>query len=913
MLSWQSLQYYLQFDRRWYETAERHRPAPAHLAAFRELVPDGWATRRRGLWFIADPPGRNTPAQGWKLHVTAAAGESEEVLRLALPVLFAHNVAFKFLIDPWSVELTSGKTFSRTASGKFITVYPADDAEFHAVGKELAEALEGRTGPYILSDRRWPGSTAVYYRYGGFAAIKRLRADGINDLMIATPDGTLVPDVRNPYFETPPWVTDPFPPEQAEEEEALNGRYVVTGALMFGNRGGVYLATDRETDAQVVLKEARPGVLVGRPGRAATEVLEKEYQVLSELADTGYYVKPLDFFHEAGHAFLVEEYVDGPHYSRNCIATNPVITGKLDGESLRTYYRTQRALWRQIAEAVAAAHRRGILLGDLSYTNVHITKDGRAVLLDLEAAVREGIDPHLGVHTIGLASPRLRATNRYDRANDWHCLGALIFSSVMVVNNTIGFHRPAQERFLDALTEDLALPAELASLIRDLTDPEAVDGDFDPDELLKRIDALPFDDPALWASPVPLTEPADRRYRDHEALPGLRDADLAATVEGIAAEIEAAADAQRADRLFPSNPLVHQTNPLSLAYGATGILYGLHRLRGSVPDRLLGWALAKDVDPAAYPPGLYLGQSGLAWAFDALGHPAVARALMASARRHPLRNALPGILHGTAGHGLAALHLWHRQHDPELLADAVADGEHLAATAVHGPDGPHWPQPIVGDDRLHTRLGHGHGGSGIALFLLYLHLATGEERWYTLGRAALGHDLAHAATLPGGTLGFPSRTGPAEGRTILRNYWDEGTAGVSVAVVRYLTVRPDDEQLAAVTEDLLRDSARRYAVFPHLAHGLAGLGNVLLDAGELLGEQRWLDEARRVADGILLSRIEQDGEIPGGIGFPGEQALRESCDLATGSIGVALFLDRLRLARPGTRTDFHFTVDGLLP
>ncbi|MFD7640797.1 class III lanthionine synthetase LanKC [Kitasatospora sp. NPDC059795] len=912
MLSWQSLQYYLQFDRRWYETADRRRPDPAHLAAFRELVPDGWATRRRGLWFMADPPGRNTPAQGWKLHVTAEAAESEEVLRLALPVLFAHKAAFKFLIDPWSVALTSGKTFSRTASGKFITIYPADDAEFHAVGKDLAEALEGRSGPYILSDRRWPGSTAVYYRYGGFSAIKRLRADGINDLMIATPDGTLVPDVRNPYFESPAWVTDPFPPEEAEGGSALNGRYLPTSALMFGNRGGVYLATDRETGAEVVLKEARPGVLVGRPGRAAVEVLEKEYQVLSELADTGYYVKPLDFFHEGGHAFLVEEYIDGPHYSRHCITTNPVITGKLDGDSLRAYYRTQRDVWRQIAEGIAAAHRRGILLGDLSYTNVHITQDGRAVLLDLEAAVREGVDPHLGVHTVGLASPRLRATNRYDRANDWHCLGALIFSSIMVVNNITGFHRPAQDRFLDAFTEDLALPAELSALIRDLTAPEAVDGDFDPDELLKRIDALPFDDPALWTSPVPLAEPAARRYRDPEAVPGLRDADLAATVEGIAAEIEAAADAQRADRLFPSNPLVHQTNPLSLAYGATGILYGLHRLRGSVPDRLLGWTLSKDVDPAAYPPGLYLGQSGLAWAFDALGHPAVARALMASARRHPLRHALPGVLHGTAGHGLAALHLWHRQHDPELLADAVADGEHLAATAVHGPDGPHWPQATAGDDRLRVRLGHGHGASGIALFLLYLHLATGEERWYTLGRAALGHDLAHAGPLPGGTLAFPSHGGPAEGRTILRNYWDEGTAGVSVAVVRYLAARPDDE-LAAVAEELLLDSARRYAVFPHLAHGLAGLGNVLLDAGELLGEQRWLDEARRVADGILLSRIEQDGEIPGGVGFPGEQALRESCDLATGSIGIALFLDRLRLARPGTRTDFHFTVDGLLP
>ncbi|MFJ5229463.1 class III lanthionine synthetase LanKC [Kitasatospora sp. NPDC088391] len=910
MLSWQSLQYYLHFDRRWYETAERHRPDPAHLAVFRALAPEGWTTRRRGLWFIADPTGRDTPAQGWKLHVTADLGESTEVLRLALPVLFAHRVAFKFLIDPRSVELTSGKTFNRTASGKFVTVYPPDEAAFRAVGADLAAALAGRGGPYILSDRRWPGSTAVYYRYGGFAAIKRLRPDGITDLMVLAPDGTPVPDVRNPWFEVPPWAADPFPPEPAEEDGALNGRYVPKAALAFGNRGGVYLATDRRTGREVVLKEARPGVLVGRPPRAATEVLEKEYRVLSALADTGRYVRPLDFFEEHGHAFLVEEQVEGPHFSRHGILTNPVITGRLDGESLRAYYREQRTLWRQIAEAVAAAHARGILLGDMSHTNVHVVGDGtEVVLIDLEAAVREGVDPHLGVHTVGIASPRLRATNHYDRAGDWHALGALMLSSVMVVNNTTGFHRPTQDRFLDALTEDLALPAELPALIRELTDPEAVDADFDPEAVIARIAALPFDDPAHWSGPVPLAEPAARRYGDPEAVPGLRDAELAALVEGIAAETEAAADPHRTDRLFPSNPLVHQTNPLGLAYGATGVLYGLHRLRGTAPAPLVGWALARDVDPAQYPPGLHLGQSGLAWAFDALGHPGVATALMAAARRHPLRHAMPGVLHGTAGHGLAALHLWQRHGDPALLADAVADGEHLAATAAHGPEGPHWPHTTPGEDRPRTRIGHGHGASGIALFLLYLHLATGEERWYALGRAALGHDLAHASRLPGGTLAFPSRTGPAEGRTVLRNYWDEGTAGVSVAVVRYLAARPDPE-LAALAEDLLLDSARRYAVFPHLAHGLAGLGNVLLDAGELLGEERWLAEARRVADGILLSRIEHPG---GGIGFPGEQALRESCDLATGSIGIALFLDRLRRARPGTRTDFHFTVDGLLP
>src|SRR5207253_11079585 len=120
--------------------------------------------------------------------------------------------------------------------------------------------------------------------------------------------------------------------------------------------------------------------------------------------------------------------------------------------------------------AVAAAHDRGILLGDLSFGNVMVVEDGtRVQLIDLEAAVREGVDDELGIYTIGLASPETIATSRYDRANDLHALGSLMLGSIMVVNNAVGFHRPALERFLNALGTDLGLPAELIDLIGDLT------------------------------------------------------------------------------------------------------------------------------------------------------------------------------------------------------------------------------------------------------------------------------------------------------------------------------------------------------------------------------------------------------------------------------------------------------------
>ncbi|GAB3839506.1 hypothetical protein GCM10029963_06840 [Micromonospora andamanensis] len=65
--------------------------------------------------------------------------------------------------------LRNSKYAARAASGKFVTVYPRDDAELELVCKELDELLTGEDGPYVLSDLRYAAGP-VYVRYGGFAA-----------------------------------------------------------------------------------------------------------------------------------------------------------------------------------------------------------------------------------------------------------------------------------------------------------------------------------------------------------------------------------------------------------------------------------------------------------------------------------------------------------------------------------------------------------------------------------------------------------------------------------------------------------------------------------------------------------------------------------------------------------------------
>ncbi|MFJ6705447.1 MULTISPECIES: class III lanthionine synthetase LanKC [unclassified Streptomyces] len=919
-LEWEIIQTYMTHHPRWFEDFERRAPSGEHLREYRAAMPPSWLLWRRGYWLLTAPPQVPAVAQGWKLHVSATSENSAEVLRTALPLLRDAAVHFKFLMDPAAMLESNGKSFPRGSSGKFITVYPQDEQEFRAVGDALTAALAAFDGPHILSDRRYPGSRVVHYRYGGFVSISRMRPSGMKELLIRTPDGEPVVDIRHPYFHLPAWVRDPFTGEAAPERPAppdepaetgaddpadtgitlADGRFTVVSAMKFSNRGGIYHGIDNETGADVLIREARPGVQIGPDGTDAVLLLRHEYDILTELADTGLFVRPVAFFTEWEHSFLVEEFIEGTHLGHLGIVENPVYNLDLSAERLTDYYERFRALWLRVADAIAVCHERGIVLGDLSLTNIMVTGDDRVLLIDMESAFHEDAPagPARGarLYTPGMVTRRARLAAQGDRRTDYYAFGGLILGCVMLCHQTDFIDRTMPRRLLAEVAADLSLPAELVRLITDLYDEDA---DLpDPDALRARIEALPFGD--AWRQPPPLGLPpvtdAAARVELHKRVE--------ATLQGVAEFWTGTADLDRQDRLFPADVAVFRTNPLSLAHGAYGPLYALHRLRGSVPDELHAWALRQSTAHDAMPAGLYLGTAGVAWAQSAIGHVDIAVRTLQGAHDHPQLLTEPGVLTGAAGYGMACLRLWRDSGVAEFLDRAVAVGGHLARTARRENGLASWP-----DASRPTPIGYADGASGIALFLLGLHGATGDPAVLELGRAALDFDLSQMVAGAGGRLSFPATVATDDKPTmVVRHYWDHGTAGVLTTLLRYHHVTADPA-LRARIDELLPDVRRKYTVFPQLFHGTSGLGNVLLDAYEFLGDTELLAEAERVAESVLCMAIER----PEGIVFPGEQTVRESCDLASGSAGVALFLDRLRTARPGGRTNGNFVLDDLLP
>jgi hypothetical protein len=201
---------------------------------------------------------------------------------------------------------------------------------------------------------------------------------------------------------------------------------------------------------------------------------------------------------------------------------------------------------------------------------------------------------------------------------------------------------------------------------------------------------------------------------------------------------------------------------------------------------------------------------------------------------------------------------------------------------------------ITGDnDTLHWTdggqqpIGLAHGAAGIALFLLHLHVATGETHFLSGATAGLAFDLAQRRSNADGAATWPMSLGPFPSVPYLR----QGTAGIVAVVARFLACTGE-----AHYRDILLDSEgdllRQHAISPGLFDGLAGIGETLLDLAQFLPERAtfYRDAALRTAHGIEPFLIHRKD----GLAVPGTELLRISCDLATGGVGVASFFDRLR-------------------
>ncbi|MDQ6941510.1 MAG: class III lanthionine synthetase LanKC [Candidatus Eremiobacteraeota bacterium] len=833
-----------------------------------------WGYHRNDVWFHCVHPTASLAAQGWKIHVSATTSTALETLRRVLPVFVDVGVNFKCAADKRLLSALNGKNSFRGGSGKFITVYPHDAEQFKELMRRLHAVTHDLRGPYILSDRRYADSGVLFYRYGGIVSRPVRGADGVARQMIVDPDGNPVYDKRTPQYVQPSWAVDPFegehavaPSDDGQESRTLkNGRYYIEGVLAYSNSGGVYVATDRHENRRVVIKEARP--LVSRVSETddAISILKKEARLLALVGDLGISPQLYDTFQDWEHFYIVEEYVEAVTLWTLSVQTMVLLNTRPTDADYTAAYDLFRWVFTQVCDALTAVHAKGIVLADVSPHNVLVDVPRRRVwLIDHEGAYEPGVDAPANLATPGFVSPQRDGVVMAvpTREDDYYSLAALMVSFVFRITHFLQFERAATARIVRRVFADARMPADVTRLV----------------------EAALVEAPA--ARPTPEAFAAVLRTTPAIAEPATAvqaDADLGALTRRAAAYIHAHATPRDDVRLFPCDFRIYSSNPVGLFYGSAGILNALAYVGEKVPDVYVDWTLAHAQPNAELPPGLALGRSGIAWALLNVGRTDDARALLAAAEHHPLKSDAVELFHGLAGYGLTELAFFLALHDERHLANARAAADQILARGETDENGNrYW----VNNGILY---GLTWGAAGIALFLLYLGLATGDEAYVEQGRRALRYDVAQGVPSEYGGMEWPYTS---VDRGIVSPYWSFGSAGIGTVALRY-------RYLAGMTEldpviDRIRVATdRAYTMSPNKLLGLSGLGGFNLDAYGFTGDEHYLAGARTNFNGILMYAIEREE----GLTFPGSEQNKISCDYAVGSAGVMMYLHRLATAAP---------------
>ncbi|MFE2164223.1 class III lanthionine synthetase LanKC [Streptomyces sp. NPDC059447] len=826
---------------RWFYDAAYRRAGESFRQALAP-VPEGWTTHRSGDWLALRPLDLQLPSQGWKIHVSAGLDNAEAVLDEVHAYCVERRIAFKFVPSRYLLHLRNAKYADRAASGKFLTVYPADADDCRRIAEDLDALLAGESGPYILSDLRW-NDGPVHLRYGSFTLRHCHDEEGELVPAIEAPDGRLVPDARGPVFQPPAWVELPdFLRPHLDKRAAVTFEgvpYTVERALHFSNGGGVYAGRDTRTGEPVVLKEGRPFAGLAADGADAVTRLHRERRALEQLDGLDCVPSVRGSFTVGDHHFLALQYLDGKPLNTYFARRHPLIEADPDPAELAAYTDWALKIHARVTEAVDAVHSRGIVFNDLHLFNIMVSEDPdtgepSVALVDFEAAahVDEGLRQTV-------ANPAYVAPpDRRGFAVDRYALACLRLALFLPLTSLLVMDRAKAAHLADVAAEQFPVPRSfLDEAVREILSEGGGGGGT----------AAAGSRTPLPTGPYLPVEPGD--------WPAAR-----ASME---AALRVSATPDREDRLFPGDPAQFATAGGGVAFGngAAGVLYALAETGAAPWPEAEEWLLARTKAPGSgTPPGFYDGLAGLAWTHDRLGHRERAMALVDRLLDQPWQSAGPDLHSGLAGIGLA------------LDALGTATGESaLHTAALHCADLASEAAPGL------KRTGLLHGHSGIALLHLRLYARTGDPELLRRAARLLHRDLDHCVTSAFGTLQVDEgwRTMP---------YLGAGSVGIGMVLDDWPAHAPDDRFEKARTRIVQAAQATFYAQ-PGLFRGAAGM-ILYLSRTTTPGPGSRSEDIARQIEALARHALPYQGRLA----FPGEQMMRLSMDLSTGTAGVLLAL-----------------------
>lgn len=659
-------------------------------------LPEGWGRAVDPEWVFLAPDDSWLPPQGWKIHLSATLVNCSKLLSASWEYCRRERLAFKFIRSEAVLRSRNSKNGDRTASGKFVTIYPKDPSELSRALDELGTTLKGEPNPYILSDLRWENGP-LYVRYGGFRLIWGRDSRGERVPCVTDPEGNLVPDLRRPGFRPPDWVK--LPPAL---EPALAARragtlrdfpYQVQRALHFSNGGGVYEAIDARSGRRVLLKEARPFAGLDGDGRDAVERLRQEHWALERLRDVDCVPDPIELRRGNEHYFLARAFVEGTPLNQVVFERNPLLNGT--GTEPTPYVDWALRIVDQVEAALTALHGHGVVFNDLHPNNILIRPDGEIAFIDLETACAVDAAHPPAMAAQGFSAPDRRGGIEGDR----YALACVALAMFLPLTVLTAWGSEKVDQLVELVASHFPVPARFTAWVRQALEPA---------DRTTTIVAADEAAPPLW--PTPSTD----------TWPALRDS----LVRGISD----CAEPRRKDRLYPGDvvQLIQPGAGIGLAHGAAGVLWACKQVGAQLPDAHLAWLHAAIERSDSIGAGFGNGLCGIAYVLEELGSHDLARKALHRALQQSTDELNASLTDGLVGLALTMGYFAARDGDARL-ADAAAEAERQLEEFVtrYRP----------------ARPGLLHGPTGHALLLLAQFRRSGEARLLDRASELLTLDL----------------------------------------------------------------------------------------------------------------------------------------------------------------------------
>ncbi|RIO07388.1 hypothetical protein BUZ94_13065 [Mammaliicoccus sciuri] len=853
----------LPFNKYTYESTESYMPKFDYLKFTYKVVEDnGGIIENKGLWTYVNFKTK-IPDQGWKVHISANLENDIDILNIVTEYCAENKITFKHLSDKFMLVFLNGKYINRGSAGKFITIYPSNCEVFKKTLDDLYNSLNKFEGSYILSDKRYKDCKVLYYRFGGINGKTELNYRGEQEYYLTAPNGEKVSDTRYAYWNPPYWIEDPFEFEDNDDTsdgDLLHDRYRIDDVIEFSADGGVYSGLDTFTQNKVVIKEARPNTAFDLDGIDAVDRLINEYEKLKKLEYFEHTPNVIEKFYEWEHLFLVEEFLEGQTLNTYMMSISPIMKNSYNKNNVDEFNNNLKSIFKEICNILGEIHNQNIILQDISPRNIMVDlSDKKIKFIDLETAFENSVEKATTVRTPGFYN--VNETEKDDFKVEIKNLSFLFFSCVFPINSLFTLDKEKFNTFLDSFVNYGVLNKELANIIKRINTGE-LNKTIDIVEELNNVN--PF---------------ITKKSEANKTIP------LEKFIDKIEKGLILEAKNNKSDKLFASDPMGIFTNNISIAYGATGVLFSLlsYNDKSFEVDKIVSWLIEK-THRVKLSSSLFNGYAGIAYMLADLGYNEISKTLMKKANESEFCNDCFDLFYGLSGIGLTNLKLFNITNDEYYLKESISIGDKIIDFAnFNVNNSAYWP-----DKDNSVYFGLGRGSSGIALFLLYLYLETRDDKYIKMGVKAIKYELDNLYYDENGSISI-LRGELSNQENVQSPYLYDGASGLGSVILRYKNFLDNDVYNEILT-GILKESLRKYVAFPSLMRGLTGIGHFALDCYLFEKDDSFKNIAYEILDTLHDFSIEIDNKVY----FSGEQLYRFSSDYSTGSAGVLTFLKRLK-------------------